>query len=260
MKIFWSGAEFLFNRMNEVDEMLWNMISFQNMKNCSSLKHEKFNALINKSSLIAVDSGAFSFQMGKRAAWEEHTEKYVEFISRYTSNPKLVGFFEMDIDILIGYEEVLKLRRILERVSDKIIPVWHKNRGIENFKLMCEEYSGRIVAVSGFINRDIRDDQYLLFVKTAWDHNCKIWCLGMSHQQVLDKVPFDYTDSTSWMHEQWYRRFSTKSGSKRIADEFVRNKNSKPLRCVAYQEGVRKQKYYYYKWRHYEKNYVGIRG
>ena len=33
--------------------------------------------------------------------------------------------------------------KILESVTDKIIPVWHKNRGVEDFKKMCRDYQGK---------------------------------------------------------------------------------------------------------------------
>ena len=49
-------------------------------------------------------------------------------------------------------------------VSDKIIPVWHRNRGIEDFRRMCEKYSGKIVAITGFKN-DICENQFLMFLK-----------------------------------------------------------------------------------------------
>ena len=42
----------------------------------------------------------------------------------------------MDVDNIIGYEKVLELRKILLEATDKIIPVWHKNRGIDEFKKM----------------------------------------------------------------------------------------------------------------------------
>ena len=98
----------------------------------------------------------------------------------------------------IGYEKVLELRGILESVTDKIIPVWHKNRGVEDFVQMCKKYSGKIVAITGFRNEDIKDEQYIKFLKVAKKYNCKVHYLGMTRKSILDKVPFDYTDSSSW--------------------------------------------------------------
>lgn len=146
---------------------------------------------------LLVDSGAHSFQKGVRVEWDEYTRQYSEFIEKY-DNPKIIGFFEMDVDNVIGYEKVLQLREILEAKTNKIIPVWHKNRGIPEFKKMCKESKSNIVAVTGFKNEDIRDDQYAAFLKYAWKCGKKLHCLGMTRIKVLDKVPFDYVDSSSW--------------------------------------------------------------
>lgn len=100
--------------------------------------------------------------------------------------------------MVIGYEKVLNLRSILNQSTKKIIPVWHKNRGIDEFKRMCHETKGEIVAVTGFKNEDIQDDQYAPFLKYAWKCGKKLHCLGMTRQKVMDKVPFDYVDSSSW--------------------------------------------------------------
>ena len=85
--------------------------------------------------------------------WEDYTREYADWI-RANDQPKINGYFEMDVDNVIGYEKVLELREILLKATDKIIPVWHKNRGLEEFKRMCREYSGRIIAITGFRNED----------------------------------------------------------------------------------------------------------
>lgn len=147
---------------------------------------------------ILIDSGAHSFQKGKKVDWLEYTKKYAEFIKEF-DRPNVIGYFEMDVDNIIGYDKVLELRKLLEQVSNKIIPVWHKNRGIEEYKKMCKDYAGKVVAITGFKNEDIQDHQYLMFLKYAKKYNCKVHCLGMTRKKVLDKVPFDYVDSSSWV-------------------------------------------------------------
>lgn len=116
---------------------------------------KRAQGIIAQSERIMIDSGAHTFQKGKtKLNWEEYTESYARFI-RENDCDKIVGYFEMDVDKVIGLERVIKLRRRLEQETDKIIPVWHKGRGIENFYRMCEEYSGRVVAITGFKNEDI---------------------------------------------------------------------------------------------------------
>lgn len=146
---------------------------------------------------LLVDSGAHTFQKGTKVDWETYTDQYAEFIKKYDCQ-KILGYFEMDVDVQIGYDRVLALRKVLNRATNKIIPVWHKNRGISEFKKMCKTTPGKIVAVTGFKNEDIQDNQYPAFVKYAWKCGKKIHCLGMTRQKVLNKVPFDYVDSSSW--------------------------------------------------------------
>lgn len=152
----------------------------------------------DNSDLVLIDSGAHSFQFGKKVSFDEYTQEYARFIREYDKK-NVVGYFEMDIENIIGYKKVLELRETLEQVSDKIIPVWHPIRGVDDYVDMCKRYSGKIVAVGGFKNTDIRDEQYLMFLKTAKKYGCKVHCLGMTRNEVLDKVPFDYTDSSTWL-------------------------------------------------------------
>lgn len=193
---------------------------------------------------ILIDSGAHSFQKGKKVDWEKYTREYAEFIRKF-DRPNVVGYFEMDVDNIIGYDKVLELRKILENVSNKIIPVWHKNRGIDEFKKMCQEYSGKVVAITGFKNEDIQDHQYLMFLKYAKKYNCKVHCLGMTRKKILDKVPFDYVDSSSWVQSSVFGRIDNKG---KVTRETSKNNRGAVFRAN-YKQGMEMQKYYYNKWR-----------
>lgn len=151
----------------------------------------------------------------------------------------------MDVDNIIGYDKVLQLRKKLEKVSDKIIPVWHKNRGIEDFKKMCQDYKGKIIAITGFKNEDIKDEQYLMFLKYAKKYGCKVHCLGMTRQKVLEKVPFDYCDSSSWVQSSIYGRIDNKG---KVSKDFSKNKREKVF-IENYKQGLKMQEYYHNKWK-----------
>lgn len=163
MKIFLSALENNNARLDELGSMHYNLMSYYYIPK----NPKRALGIIKQSERIMIDSGAHTFQKGKtKLNWEEYTESYARFI-RETDCDKIVGYFEMDVDKVIGLERVIKLRRRLEQETDKIIPVWHKGRGIENFYRMCEEYSGRVVAITGFKNEDIKDHQYAQFLKIA---------------------------------------------------------------------------------------------
>ena len=150
----------------------------------------------------------------------------------------------MDVDNIIGYEKVLKLRKILEAVTDKVIPVWHKNRGIQEFKKMCHEYAGRIVAITGFKNEDIKDEQYLMFLKYAKSQGCKVHCLGMTRKKILDTVPFDFVDSSSWKQQAIYGRV----GKRKVDKQFSKEKRWAVM-AENLKQAINTQKKYYEKWR-----------
>ena len=176
-------------------ELLWNLMSFYyTRKN----ERSEIDYIRDHSRLILIDSGAHSLQKGAAVKWNSYVDEYAEFIASF-DRENVVGFFEMDVDNVLGYKKVLEYRSFLEEASDKIIPVWHKNRGIADFKKMCSDYEGKVVAITGFKNEDILDSQYINFWKYAHDAGCRMHCLGMTRKEILDKVPFDYVDSSSWV-------------------------------------------------------------
>lgn len=174
----------------------YGLISYYYLKN-----QETLDLILKKVNFLLIDSGAHSFQHGKKVNFDKYTQEYADFIRENTHNEQILGFFEMDVDNVIGYEKVLELRRILEQVSDKIIPVWHNNRGIDDFVEMCKKYSRKRIAITGFVNNDIRDGQYNLFINTAHKYGCKIHILGLTRYELLKTLNLgkeDSVDSSTW--------------------------------------------------------------
>lgn len=242
MKIFLSALENGNNEKILERKLLWNLMSFYYIKGKRKLAEE----IRDKSELIMIDSGAHSFQKGTKVNWEEYTRQYAQFIKEF-DRPNVVGYFEMDVDNIIGYDKVLELRAILESVSNKIIPVWHKNRGLDEFKKMCKDYAGKVVAITGFKNEDIKDHQYLMFLKYARKYGCKVHCLGMTRKKILDEVPFDYVDSSSWRQDGIYGRI----GNRKI-DRNFNKQNYSEVFLATYLEGMKMQKKYERRWKLYE--------
>lgn len=80
-----------------------------------------------------LDSGAFTFMSkkskGNKINWENYIKEYAKFILKN----KVKLFFELDIDVIVGIEEVRRLRAMLEDYTGmKCIPVWHRDRGLES--------------------------------------------------------------------------------------------------------------------------------
>ena len=192
---------------------------------------------------LLIDSGAHSFQRGKKVDWVDYTRRYAAFIRRF-DRPNVLGYFEMDVDNVVGVPNVLALRRILADATDKVIPVWHYNRGLDDFLRMCDRYAGRIVAVTGFQNYDIADDDYAMFLKAAHERGCRLHCLGLTRTDIMDRVPFDYTDSSSWKLGALFGKVCGRQVTRACTRERMED-------CLFanYREAVAMQRHYHDKWR-----------
>lgn len=174
-----------------------------------------------------LDSGAFTFMQGKRASnLDDYIRRYADFINRNNID----HFFELDIDSIVGYPEVVQIRKKIENLTGKKpIPVWHKSRGKNEFLRMCDQY--RYVAIGGIVNKEITPKQYRFFpwfIDQAHQRGCKIHGLGFTNLQGITKYHFDSVDSTSWttgnrfgavykFNGKTMKKFSKKTGQ-RLAD------------------------------------------
>ena len=221
----------------------WNLVSYFYMR-----KSADWGKIIRDySKEILVDSGAFSFigkSDGKGIDFDKYVDEYCEFIRDF-DRPNVIGYFEMDIGCIVGYDKVQEYRRKLESVTDKIIPVWHHYLGIPEFVNMCKQSKSRIVAITGCHN-EIKDEDYIRFLKTAHQYGCKMHCLGMTNKTILNTVPFDYTDSSSWLMGPVFGR--VEGHKQKINQEFARV-NRGEVCAYAYLQGMKMQKQYYEKWR-----------
>lgn len=146
-----------------------------------------------------LDSGAFTFMnTGKKVDWNEYVEKY----AHYVKTNGIKHYFELDIDTIIGYDAVLKIRKRLESlVGWQCIPVWHINRGKEAFKQMVRDY--KYVALGGFAGSikvvKLMQSYFRVFIDEAHRNGCKIHGLGYTSLENLPHVHFDSVDSTTWL-------------------------------------------------------------
>lgn len=184
--------------------------------------------------MFMLDSGAFTFfSYGKDVDWDDYINKYADFINENN----IEYFFELDIDALIGYENVLKLRKKLESKTGKqCIPVWHRSRGIKEWQAMCDEYS--YVAIGGIVSKEIKPAQYTAFpsmIAEAHRRGAKVHGLGFTSEKAFS-MNFDSVDSTNWLSSSRFgnveyfdgkkiKKFKTPKGKKpayyKIRDDFV---------------------------------------
>ena len=152
--------------------------------------------IIRHCDMFLLDSGAFTFmqkQKNHKVDWNEYLEQYIDFINKND----IKYFFELDIDSIVGYDKVLKMRKILEdKTGKKCIPVFHKSRGLKEWHKLCKEYD--YVAI-GTIYEYSRHPQILKkLLKIARQYNTKVHGLGFTISKV-EEFPFYSCDSTTWL-------------------------------------------------------------
>lgn len=197
MKIFLAGATpFFDNYLKDFDltaNPIYVLESFFYMDDQKAKRIAKYKDFL-------LDSGAFTFMQqqkkNKNTAlnWETYLNAYIRFINKFNIN----NFFELDIDSLVGYEKVKELRQRLENeTGKKCIPVFHKSRGLDEWKKMCQEYD--YVAIGTIHEYNKRPDILAALLHIASYYNTKVHGLGFTRFELLKKLPFYSVDSTTWI-------------------------------------------------------------
>lgn len=193
-----------------------------------------------------LDSGAFTFMTNTKSAvnWDDYVSRYAEWINRNNIDK----FFELDIDSVVGYKKVLQYRERLERLTGKkCIPVWHKSRGINEFRDMCSDYD--YVAIGGIVSKEIKPDQYKHFpalISEAHSRGAKIHGLGFTVLNWLPKCHFDSVDSTAWTTGNRFGfvyQFTGKTMRKIDVPKGKRFTDSRRVALINYTEWLKFQKW-----------------
>lgn len=194
-----------------------------------------------------LDSGAFTFMMGSHGqsiVWEDYVERYADFINRN----HIQKFFELDIDSLVGYEQVKALRSQLESLTGKQpIPVWHKSRGKDEFLRMADAYP--YVALGGIVSKEWSKNEYNFFpwfISQAHKRGAKIHGLGFTQLEGLKKYHFDSVDSTAWTTGNRFGYIYQFTGSTMIKHDTPKGHRLADPRAVAlinFTEWTKFQKY-----------------
>ena len=203
MKLFWAAP--LINKDLTIKNPCYNGgLSFADMYILESFayieKQEWMFPLFPQFKGFLLDSGAFTFltsMKGKKVDWEQYVINYGKFVKRHN----IEFFFELDIDPIVGIQEVERLRAILEfEAGKKCIPVWHRSRGLDYWHNMTKKYD--YVAIGGIVTQEIKRSEYDVFkplLKIARSNNCKVHGLGFTNLSGMKKYKFYSVDSTSWL-------------------------------------------------------------
>lgn len=200
-----------------------------------------------------LDSGAFTVINDRSRSyagldWDSYLTSYIAFVKQ--TNQRL--FFELDIDCVVGYARVLDYtKRIEDEVGRQPIPVWHRERGLDAFLSMCEQYKYVSLGSSKLLAKN--PEKFRWFIDEAHKRGAKIHGLGFTAVPWLHRLNFDSVDSSSWLQTGKFGsmvRFvppadgsdhSTRVRSMHL--EGKRLKNSTAGNIYNFQEWVRFQRY-----------------
>lgn len=156
----------------------------------------------NEEDNFLLDSGAFTLMETKNTDLHKDLDGYIDNYIEFVKKHEIKRYVEMDIDNVIGYEEVKRIREKLEReIGWQCVPVWHKNRGIEEWKKLVDEYD--YIAFGGFNDpgntgvkkRELGDVKKM--IAYANSKNVKVHGLGFTGMDSWD-YGFYSVDSSSW--------------------------------------------------------------
>lgn len=192
-----------------------------------------------------IDSGAYSFMAGQKGTqWADYVDRYADWI---VAN-KVEKFFELDLDSIMEFSQVMALRQRLEsRTGKQCIPVWHKSRGKEQFIQDCKDYP--YIALGGIAIKEIKPQEHKYFpwfITTAHEHGAKIHGLGYTNMNGLRKYHFDSVDSTRWNCARFGRvEYFTGRSMKQVDKRKMgfRVKNQQEVIKFTFNEWVKFQKY-----------------
>ena len=88
-----------------------------------------------------------------------------------------------------------------------------------------------------------------MFLKYAKQYNCKVHCLGMTRLKILNKVPFDFVDSSTWKQAGNYGEYRQFIKGKIIINKVKGKYKTIELDKMNFEEFKKMQQYYKIKWK-----------
>lgn len=217
MKLMLAGLET--GQIEHIEELLdkckYVLSSYYYLRQTKNKKAIKVFKERNEQDNFILDSGAFTLMTSKKnininQELEQYTKDYIAFIKEN----KVKRYIELDLDSVIGYEKVIKLRQRLENeIGWKSMPVWHMSRGIDEFKKHCEEYS--YIAIGGLVEHVPKSAYPLIkeLVRYANYKGVKVHGLGFTNADSYN-YGFYSVDSSSWSAGRRYGQAVFFNGNK----------------------------------------------
>lgn len=197
MKLFLAGLSWNIYSENLMFESHSNLESYFFLSKKNNFFIRKHIELKGQDNFI-LDSGAFSMFSGKAKMNFDSLKKYVDSYCDFINTFNIKNFIELDIDSVIGYEDVKKINKYIEnKVGRRPLYVHHtQTRTYED--LLNEIKQTDFVCLGGLV-KEKNDHSFLQsFINVAFDGGCKTHLLGFTPGS-LDQFKNLYScDSSSW--------------------------------------------------------------
>lgn len=213
--IVFAGAisrDFPYLERSGVDAM---MVSFDKIKASKSLQARLREGFPNWNPITYIDSGVFTFMrragvtvQNKKASTKKPAtfEEFREFAKSYVDYLKTDAhlwdwIIEIDCAELFGVEVEDRFRKgMRDLVGDKLLPVWHVQRGHDGWQQMIREFPYVCMAMSkGSGGRNRRNHAMVrTMIREAHEQGTKVHILGLSTLEHFETYEADSMDSSSW--------------------------------------------------------------
>ena len=170
-------------------------------------------------STFMIDSGAHTVRTKALTNSAQTDMKYwYDFVDRYGACVNMLKpdiYVELDIDRAIGYKNVKKLRKRLQKITQREpLVVWHRQLGFSELRNMCKKYKYIGIGGMGGAHPEIESKLVPLLTSYIRKQGCLSHGFGYTpNTRILRKSHFDSVDSSSWSANAIHGRITIFSGT-----------------------------------------------
>ncbi len=184
------------------------LVSYYYLRKMSAEKLRRNKEWVVKNNItLFLDSGTFSLRSDKKVVvlskieqlmvCKKYAADYAKFVEEWYD--VIYAYAELDVDPLIGLEEVIKLRSYFSpSILPKLCPVHHfDTRKKIDFTTACDSHNFMGIGTSPTIS--VNDAKiYGSFAKYSIEHKTRLHGFALINIKLLSAVPFASVDSTAW--------------------------------------------------------------
>lgn len=135
--------------------------------------------------------------------FQQYAEKYMAYLREHLDDWDFV--VELDVDNIFGVEVSRAFRTKLQRIAgDKLLPVWHSISGASGWADCYNEFP----YIGTGSDKPMDLTAYRRLVNEAHAHGAVVHGFGGTRPDVMQAVPYDTADSTTWLASIRFGQFA----------------------------------------------------